>query len=193
MINRGMKGVVIFAFLASFSAAKAEIPAAGCMDTTQDTTKVVKRLSIKKVGGSMMAIDTCNGKTAKEVTAIKEPTVKVQEGNGMTISKENTDMASTTASYPGGPKAMREYIRANTRYPAECMESRLTGKAIVVVTIGADGTLKSARIDKGTGNRYMDEEALRVVRSMPGWIPASDKKNSKELTTHISVTFRPGR
>jgi TonB family protein len=132
-----------------------------------------------------------SGKEIKDEKSAKAQK-PAQRGSRKNAAEEKESPAERVATFPGGEKAFREYRRKNTRYPDECKELRLSGKAIVVVTIMPDGTHTGARISRSSGNRHMDAEALRVVGQMPGWTPAKDTKNGKEFTTHIPVNFRPG-
>ena len=189
--------LLITAIIASFSftTVKAEK-----LVTQQDTTKLVKRLSIKKMGGEMKAIDLNADKVQKKEKAIKDTVdskrpsaTQGQQESGKSTTEKKSNIAGNTASYPGGEKALREYVRKSTNYPAECKEQRLAGKAIVSVTIMPDGKLKDVKIERSSGNRHMDAEALRVVNQMPKWTPVKDMDKGKETTTHIPVNFRPGR
>ena len=187
-----MRLILTIALVVSFAAIKAEEPAVGAHAVAQDTAKVVKLKSIKRMGGNMKAIDPASGKEIKDEKSAKAQK-PAQRGSRKNVVEEKESPAERIATFPGGEKAFREYIRQNTRYPDECKELRLSGKAIVVVTIMPDGTHTGARISRSSGNRHMDAEALRVVGQMPGWTPAKDTKNGKEFTTHIPVNFRPGR
>lgn len=103
------------------------------------------------------------------------------------------DSMSRMAEYPGGGKAIREFIRKNKRYPEECRAARVAGKVEVSITIAPDGTQKETKIAKSSGNRYMDAEALRVAGIMPAWKPAKDIANGLERIYTMKMTFRPGR
>ena len=97
------------------------------------------------------------------------------------------------ASYPGGNAALRAFVKENLQYPEECKPSRITSKVVVTLTIMPDGTIYDATIDESSGNRYMDEEALRVAWLIPQWTPATDSEKSKPLSHKVQMRFRPGR
>ena len=83
---------------------------------------------------------------------------------------------------------LQEYLVNNTKFPALAKEMNIQGTVFVKFRIGADG--KTSRIEVLRGvDKSLDEEAKRVVRSMPPWEPArqGDRKVSTEVV--ISVKF----
>lgn len=200
-----MRMFFTIALLASFAVANAGLPAADGLVQAKDSVKKTQMLKIKKMSNE----DKIFVPTKIEEADAPKPTdakVKEPESKKSTPAKaakaakaneprveEKTAITNSYATYPGGQKALREFVRANTRYPAECKEQRLAGKAVVEVTILADGSQTGARIHQSSGNAHMDAEALRVVSLMPKWDPAKGVINAKEHVTHITVNFRPGR
>ena len=206
--------LLIIAILASFStlSVKAEVPmfdeAKDLFGVApQDTAKVKKPAKIKMMGKDSEVVvnkpkteqQESNKSAKKENSTPKPPQTKKPAPRAESAKRDTTNVngeamqPNNIATYPGGTKAMREYVKNNTRYPAECKSERLIGRTIVAVKIMPDGSHTSASIHKSSGNSHMDTEALRVVNQMPTWTPANDKKNGKEHTAYITVSFRPGR
>lgn len=185
----------ISAVLASLSTADAGVAGYDSNLLAQDTTKVVKRQALKKKSKDMPIVphtlkEQKNSKEEKEAVDTKKA---VQHKENKSVTGESKSAINNVANYPGGERALREFVRKNTRYPEECKNERLTGRVIVKVTIMPDGSQSGATIDKSSGNKYMDAEALRVVGLMPRWVPAKNINNGKERTAIIPVNFRPGR
>lgn len=187
----------IIAILASFPTAGAEGIA-----VQQDTIKKVKRLDIKKFEENSVPLQLKIEKEEDKTMPVKNRPASRKKSIVHNQDIENGDSiaaggeakpSSMVPTYPGGYLAMRDYIKKNTRYPAECKSERLVGKVIVKVTIMPDGTPTDASIHKSSGNPHMDAEALRVVSQMPKWTPADSTREVQETTTHIPVNFRPGR
>lgn len=187
----------IIAILASFPTAKAEGIA-----VQQDTIKKVKRLDIKKFEENSVPLQLKIEKEEDKTMPVKNRPASRKKSIVHNQDIENGDSiaaggeakpSSMVPTYSGGYLAMRDYIKKNTRYPAECKSERLVGKVIVKVTIMPDGTPTDASIHKSSGNPHMDAEALRVVSQMPKWTPADSTREVQETTTHIPVNFRPGR
>jgi TonB family protein len=128
-------------------------------------------------------------KQAQTIEQSETPITVNQRTNGK-FEISNTDDQPT---YPGGEKALRDFIRENKSYPQECKAQRLTGKVTVSITIAPDGVPVNMEITSSSGNEHMDAEAMRVAELMPAWTPAKDIDNGKERIYNMTITFRPGR
>jgi TonB family protein len=67
--------------------------------------------------------------------------------------------------YPGGPKAMTDFIYQHLKYPPEALEARVEGTVLVEYDINYQGKVVDTRVLHGLGHGC-DEEACRVVRMM---------------------------
>jgi len=65
--------------------------------------------------------------------------------------------------YPGGKKALDEFIRTNLRYPEEALKDRIEGSVTVKYDVNAFGNISDAVVAHGIGYGC-DEEALRLVK-----------------------------
>ena len=70
--------------------------------------------------------------------------------------------------FPGGYDSLRCYLLHNLQYPEACHEA--TGKVYVGFTVETDGTITEVELLRGICSAY-NEEALRIVRMMPRWVP----------------------
>ena len=142
-----------------------------------DTTKVVKQLaSIKKVGMNDNAIDATTGEEVKSAVVPK---------------KKEEPKVNSKPTFPGGEKAIRDFVRTTMKYPKECEAERLVGRVTITMTINIDGTPENIKILRSSGNKFMDAEALRVAKLMPKWTPAADKKNAESIQYMLPIQFRP--
>jgi len=92
-------------------------------------------------------------------------------------------------TFPGGDKALREFIYSNLRYPEIALEKEIWGDAYVTFIIDTNGKVIESRISAGV-DPSLDKEALRVVNSLPEWIPG--KKDGENVNTWytIPINFR---
>lgn len=65
--------------------------------------------------------------------------------------------------YPGGKKALDEFIKSNLKYPEEALKLRFTGDVWVEYELDFNGSVLSAKSLKKVGNG-LDEEAVRLVK-----------------------------
>ncbi len=70
--------------------------------------------------------------------------------------------------FPGGDRALAEFLGNQLRYPGEASRSGVQGKVVLGFVVRADGSIADVQVLKGIGFGC-DEEALRVVRLMPRW------------------------
>lgn len=150
----------------------------------RDTAKTLKRLELKKADFDREDIIINKGKVAKKMKDVKPVAPK--------NIKADDRQATSKAAFPGGERAIRDFIRKTQQYPKECRQSRATGRVTVAITIAADGTPHDARVEKSSGNEHFDREALRVAGLMPKWTPAKGD-NGEEFTYRATILFRPGR
>ena len=78
------------------------------------------------------------------------------------------------AEYPGGFEAMAAYIAESVVYPEKAKAEGVEGKVFVQFVVDTDGSIAEATVLHGVGGEC-DDEALRVVKSMPKWQPATFK------------------
>jgi len=90
--------------------------------------------------------------------------------------------AEVMPSFKGGKEALDKYLAENLKYPAAAKASKTEGLVYVEFIVNTQGKVINPTILRGTSSD-LDAEALRVVSSMPDWIPG--KQDGKE----VSVSF----
>ncbi|RSK31080.1 TonB family protein [Hymenobacter metallilatus] len=81
--------------------------------------------------------------------------------------------AATQATFAGGGMALRQYFTTKLREPKVLAKENLRGAVEVRFVVLPDGKIGAAEVVRPLC-RSCDEEALRLVRSMPTWTPAHD-------------------
>lgn len=92
------------------------------------------------------------------------------------------------ATYPGGYKAYDQFIKKNLKYPAEAKRLKKQGRVTVSFVVEKDGSLTDVKILRGLG-AGCDEEALRLVKLMPKWIPARQRGQKVRFRHMLPVLF----
>ena len=89
-------------------------------------------------------------------------------------------------SFPGGQEALMTYINHNIKYPEEdCGQGRVTVSFIVE----KDGSITNATIRRSVDPAF-DREALRVISSMPKWIPGKNNGRNVRVRFNVPVQFK---
>lgn len=91
--------------------------------------------------------------------------------------------------FPGGQKALLEYLCEHTIYPKEEEKARNEGRVLVSFIVNRDGSLSDIEITRSV-SKGLDEEALRVVRSMPAWIPGNNGGQPVPVRYTLPINFR---
>ncbi len=95
---------------------------------------------------------------------------------------------SIGAEFPGN---IHEYLARNTKYPDLARQMDLQGIVYLKFRVKNDGSIGQIEIQRGV-HPILDEEAIRVVRSMPLWKPAiqGDRKVSTDVSIAIKFILR---
>ena len=92
--------------------------------------------------------------------------------------------------FKGGNKAMMEFLMMNMKYPQTAVKAKQQGRAVVGFVVRKDGTVSDVHITKSAGYAVLDEEAMRVVKSMPAWEPGKQKGKPVNVKYNVPITFR---
>ena len=92
--------------------------------------------------------------------------------------------------FPGGMRALMDYLKKVIRYPKECVENRNEGKAFVRFIVEKNGKIKKVELARSSGNSLLDKEAIRVVKKMPRWNPGTIYNKPEGMAVTIPVEFR---
>jgi TonB family protein len=103
-------------------------------------------------------------------------------------SKEMFVAVEELPQFPGGAEALRSWISANTKYPAEAVRKKITGQVNVVFEVTETGAIKNVNVEKPV-NPLLDAEAKRVVSSMPVWKPGSQSGKPVNVYMKVLVAF----
>ncbi|RYG21055.1 MAG: energy transducer TonB, partial [Chitinophagaceae bacterium] len=91
-------------------------------------------------------------------------------------------------SFNGGMKKFYERVGYSVRYPADAAKERIGGTVIVEFTVEKDGKVTDVDVKKSV-YPSLDEEAIRVVRASPKWIPATQRGVPVRVKYSIPLKF----
>ena len=93
------------------------------------------------------------------------------------------------AEFPGGIQMMMKWLGENVHYPEVAHDNGVEGRSIVKFVVERDGSISNVQIVKGA-DMALDREALRVVSSMPRWVPGSNSGEPVRSYFTIPITFK---
>jgi len=92
--------------------------------------------------------------------------------------------------FPGGDQALYEYLRRNITVPDTAQTLEVFGIVYVQFVIDTTGEITDVNVIRGV-HWSLDNEAKRVVKSMPKWTPGRDVNNNKvRVKFTIPIQFR---
>jgi protein TonB len=92
-------------------------------------------------------------------------------------------------SFPGGEKELLKYLSENIKYPPLARENNIQGTVALTFVVGKNGQVSDVQILKDIGGGC-GKEAVRVVQSMPKWIPGEANGNPVKVRFTLPVRFR---
>lgn len=97
-------------------------------------------------------------------------------------------IAEEMPQFPGGDMALYNYIKDNVDYPSISKENGIEGKVYVYFVIGSDGAVTNVKIARGV-DPSLDAEALRVIRSLPNWVPGKQRGENVAVSYNVPINF----
>lgn len=92
------------------------------------------------------------------------------------------------ASFPGGEKALASYIDKNLKYPQPSINNGIEGVVNVRFLVKTDGVLDKLSIVRLV-DPDLEAEAIRLVKGMPAWTPATVAGTPVESESNVQITF----
>ena len=112
---------------------------------------------------------------------------KVADSSMNSKSTEKTfDVVENMPSYPGGKDAMIAFLSSNMRYPDAAKKNGIHGRVIVSFVVDKDGSITETKVVRSV-DPALDQEALRLVNSMPKWKPGTAE--GKPVRVRYSIPF----
>ena len=89
----------------------------------------------------------------------------------------------------GGMPGLMKYLSDNIRYPEAAKVAGIQGRVTVVFVVDKDGSITNVETLRGV-DAELDKEAIRVISSMPKWIPGMQKGKAVKVRYTVPVMFR---
>lgn len=83
---------------------------------------------------------------------------------------------------------IKQYINAHLQYPDSARKEGIQGRVVVQFIINENGSVSDAKVVRGIGYGC-DQEALRIISTMPYWQPGMQNGKAVKVTYSIAVPF----
>lgn len=91
--------------------------------------------------------------------------------------------------FPGGDAEMYKFLSKNVRYPEMAAQNDIQGKVYVQFVVEKNGAISDVKVLRGR-DQDLDKEAVRVVKSMPNWIPGKMNGQAVRVYYTIPINFQ---
>ncbi len=140
------------------------------------------------------------GKTVR--CKYRTPIMFLIKGEKRTISQPNKaekvtttneekiyDKVDKNAEYPGGTEALMKFIMTNLKYPETCRKEGIQGRVVIKFVVNTDGSIVDME-EVRSPHADLTAEAMRVIKMMPKWTPATVGGKTIRSRFNLPVMFR---
>lgn len=133
--------------------------------------------------------------TALALLAFANPTTETADElvvvayNEPEVSQDVYESVEQMPEFPGGQAEMMKYLAQNIQYPANAAKNNVEGRVAVQFVIEKDGRIGEVKIARSV-DPELDAEALRVVKSMPNFIPGRQDGKPVAVWYTIPISFK---
>ena len=141
---------------------------------------IKKSVTIQMPFSTMLNETTVVGVATAESTDNKVTNKSTPDG--LIASEHNPE-------YPGGEKALMEYIRNNLLYPSNALAKRAEGEVFCTFVVSAQGDVTDVKVVSPV-DPALDKEAMRVILNMPSWIPGRQNGKNVPVMFYLPISFK---
>jgi TonB family protein len=125
------------------------------------------------------------------ITLKKGKSEEVLDSVSNKLSKDNRtfEVVEQMPEYPGGVRALLNFIGTNLRYPVEAQKAKIQGRVIVRFVVNKAGQVEKGEIIRSLSPEC-DRESLRVIRMMPDWKPGMQKGKTVSVWYTLPIQFK---
>ena len=148
-----------------------------------DEIKSQEELTSTKVAISIADVKGNDEANGADIADLKQVVTQAAE------PEKVFDMVEQMPTFPGGQQELMSYLGKNIKYPTIAQENGTQGRVIIQFVVERDGTITDVHVARGV-DPYLDKEAVRVVQSMPKWIPGKQNGKAVRVKFTVPVMFR---
>ena len=93
------------------------------------------------------------------------------------------------STFPGGDKAWHSYILSNIRYPKKAVKKKIQGTVMLQFMVSKEGKVSDIHVFRSV-DPLLDEEAIRLIKNSPDWIPAVQNGRKVNSIKRQSINFK---
>jgi protein TonB len=149
--------------------------------------------TVEEIKEAVVANKTVEGDpNANEIIIAPEAVAAPSKGVVVEAAPEPEKVFTVVEQQPefqGGASEMYKYLAKNIKYPPAASRANVSGRVFLSFVVNVDGSIQDVQVLKGLGFGC-DEEAMRVVKSMPNWKPGKQSGRAVRVKFNLPVSFQ---
>ena len=127
--------------------------------------------------------DIINAQVHKDVVVVEEKKPEPVDDNKVFESVEQNPQ------FPGGDAALLKYVSDHIRYPSVAQENNIQGRVVVQFVVTKTGSIGQVKVVRSK-DPDLDKEAVRVVKTLPKFVPGKMNGHAVNVWYTLPITFR---
>lgn len=127
--------------------------------------------------------DIINAQEHKDVVVVEEKKPEPVDDNKVFESVEQNPQ------FPGGDAALLKYVTDHIRYPSVAQENNIQGRVVVQFVVTKTGSIGQVKVVRSK-DPDLDKEAVRVVKTLPKFVPGKMNGHAVNVWYTLPITFR---
>lgn len=152
--------------------------------TDENEMKSQDELLESKVQISIKTVEGTDDEDAVDIADLQQHTVIVEEEKEV-IYRGVEQMPQ----FPGGDAELMKFLGNNIQYPVIAAENGIQGRVTIQFVVSKTGEVTNVEVLQKL-DPSCDKEAIRVVKSMPKWIPGMQNGRAVPVYYTVPVIFR---
>ena len=151
----------------------------------EDELKSQDELTQSKVNISIADVTGTDEEHGQDIADFREVIAESE----VVAEEKPYDAVEQMPTFPGGEAELMKFIRDNLKYPVIAQENGIQGRVILRFVVSKTGTIDQVTVLRSL-DPTCDKEAIRVVKSMPKWIPGKQNGNNVPVYFTLPVVFK---
>ncbi|UWY29586.1 M56 family metallopeptidase [Flavobacterium sp. TR2] len=150
---------------------------------------MTKKESIAKEIGKVFIVEAICSLLlfAFNAEAASQPNANLRGQNGNPINYVSAN--TKEPQFPGGIEKFYMFVGQNFKMPEEFSKQKIEGKLFIEFMVEKDGSLSEFNVVKDLGYGAADE-AIRVLKLSPKWIPATENGKPVRVLYSLPITLK---
>ncbi len=124
-----------------------------------------------------------------EVVRTHKDEIIVEEKKPEPKKEEIFTAVEQMPQFPGGEAELMKYVANHIKYPTMAAENNIQGRVVVKFVVKKDGSVGEVQVLRGK-DPDLDKEAVRVVRTLPKFIPGKMNGQAVSVWFTLPINFK---